>query len=75
MGYVYSTELGSVNGVFFSLDIFKESNTEYRPIVTANSDNGMGCSKRRSFPSETEAKEFFQNNQDQLTVEALRDIK
>lgn len=70
--YVYSKELGTESGVQFSVDVFKESNTEYRPIMTATYDDkpGQGFSKRRSFKSETEAKVYYLENEDKLKQEA-----
>jgi hypothetical protein len=76
--YVYSRELGNDDrhtDVNFSIEVFKESNTEYRPILTASDeDYCSGFSKRRSFKSETEAKEFYQDNEDALKREALESL-
>jgi hypothetical protein len=74
--YVYSKQIGKEDGVRFELDIFKESNTEYRPIVTANDDEGYnsGFSERRSFKTEKEALNFFNENEPQLLREAKSDM-
>jgi hypothetical protein len=75
--YVFSQELGTENNVSYSVDIFKESNTEYRPILTAQHTEapGMGCSNRRSFKSQNEARNFYLNNLEQLKAEALKDLQ
>lgn len=75
--YVYSRELGTEKGINYSVDVFKESNTEYRPIMTATfeDDFGMGCSERRSFKTEEEAREYYLENEEQLKKEALRELK
>lgn len=81
--YVYSKELGTEAGVQFSFDVFKESNTEYRPILTATYDDsddskpekfGSGFSKRRSFKTESEAKNFYFENESKLKQEARQEL-
>jgi hypothetical protein len=75
MGYVYSKELGTdEEGIELSFDIFKESNTEYRPILTATSDHNMGFSRRRSFESQQDAMNFYLENKSALIKEAKRTL-
>lgn len=74
--YVYSREIGKTTDYSYSVDIFKESDNEFRPIVTAtkNDESGMGCSNRRSFKTEEAAKNFFQENEAALKNEAIKNI-
>ena len=76
MTYVYSQRIEpNRKGCCLSIEIFKESETEYRPIVTACTDHTMGFSVRRSYPSELMAFSFYNDNKDMLIDEAVADYE
>jgi hypothetical protein len=77
MSYVYSEELESKDGCKLSIEIFKESEFEFRPIVTATDEENskMGFSERRSFINESKAMEYFDGFEDDMINEAIKDCK